>query len=64
MISSRLRRAIHDAVDIVLDALAEDGRAPANPRRKRAPAALPDPSTVTPEALAKADAALRRAGLG
>lgn len=65
--SPNVRRALHEALDHVLDALAEDARAGGPPvkkaKRYRAPH-VPDVSHLSPETLAKADLALRRAGLG
>ena len=60
--SPAVRRAIHEAIDHVLDAIAEDGREPKQ-RRKRAPAPLPDPATIDPFTMRKAEAALKKAGL-
>jgi hypothetical protein len=68
MITPGLRRALHEALDHVLDAVAEDERA-ANgttgkkARRYRAPY-VPTPeqlARITPEVRAQADAALARA---
>ncbi len=62
-----LRRAFHQALDIVLDALSEDERA-ANANhtpRKRRPLAKPLPPLppdVTPEELAASEERLARAG--
>jgi len=60
-VSPNLRKAFHNALDIVLDALAEEA---VTPKRKRARVeeapALPD--GVTEEELAASDARLARAG--
>jgi hypothetical protein len=58
-----LRRAVHQAADLVLDALATDEDAPAKAKVRRARALPPTmPSDVTPEELARVHAALDRAG--
>lgn len=64
MIGPGLRRALHEALDHVVDALNEDERqAPVKARRYRAPY-VPTPeelARVSPEAARKADEALARA---
>lgn len=64
----RTRRALHEALDHVLDAMAADAAEactlPANPRAKKLRARPPvDASHVPDETKAKARAALARAGL-
>jgi hypothetical protein len=57
-----LRRALHQALDLVLDALAEE---PEKPRRKRRPCVvrtLPLPADTTPADMACVEAQLARAG--
>jgi hypothetical protein len=57
-----LRRALHQAVDLVCDALTEDAEAkPAKRRRGPATPVIPDVE-VSPEALARAEERLSRAG--
>jgi len=60
-VSPNLRRAFHNALDIVLDALAEEE---ATPKRKRARVETVEalPEGVTAEEIAASDARLRRAG--
>jgi len=62
--SPNLRRAFHQALDIVLDAL-EDEAKEEKPKRKRRTVDAPPaelPSDVSPEELAKIHARLSRAG--
>ncbi len=62
-VSPRVRRALHEALDHVLDALAEDARE-ANPKpRKSRATPPPDIATIDPFTVRKADEALKRAGL-
>lgn len=62
--SPGLRRAFHQALDLVLDALAEEERqAPAKKRRKIAAKPMPPlPPDTTPEEMAQAAALFERAG--
>lgn len=61
--SPRVRRALHEALDHVLDAMAEDGReARPKPRKSRA-TPVRELTTIDPFTQRKADAALKRAGL-
>jgi hypothetical protein len=65
-VSPNLRRAAHQALDIVLDALAEEGRAAqpvAKKRRGQVAAELPVPAReLTADERAQLDRQLRRAG--
>jgi hypothetical protein len=63
-VSPNLRRAWHQALDIVLDAIAEEGAAePKKKRRGRARADLPPlPKDVTAEELARVKSQLAKAG--
>ncbi len=63
MVSPRVRRAIHEAIDHVLDAIAEDGRE-AKPARRASRATPPkDAATIDPFTMKKAETALKRAGM-
>ncbi len=60
--SPNLRRAAHQALDLILDALAEES-APVKTKKTRARATPPAlPPDVTPEELARIGAHLARAG--
>jgi hypothetical protein len=50
-VSPALRRAVHLAADLVLDALSADEDAPAKPKRRRGPCVppLPAASVLSPE---------------
>jgi hypothetical protein len=62
MISPQLRRALHTALDVVLDALEEEA-AGTKPKRTRTITPPPvDDSDLTPEALESARQHLARAG--
>lgn len=63
--SPNLRRAAHQALDLILDALAEEARGePAVKAKKRRPRAEPPtmPADMTPQELALIDRHLARAG--
>jgi hypothetical protein len=67
MISPAVRRAFHQALDLVLDAMNEDAAANDNAakrkRRPPTPAPLPPlPADLTPEELEQSDARLAKAG--
>lgn len=66
---SALRRALHQAVDLILDAIEEDRAgpvsAPVRPPRKsreRRPVTAPDTSDVSPELRARVEWAMRKNG--
>lgn len=65
MITPRLRRALHNALDLVLDALAEDaaeqGGAPKGKRRARIDPPMPEP-VVDELTRRRAEEALRKRG--
>lgn len=61
--SPGLRRAAHQALDLILDALAEEGREVKKPRRRgQAAPPLPPPVELAPELQAQLDRQLARAG--
>lgn len=60
--SPNLRRACHQALDLVLDALAEDAAAPTRARSRPTPRAEL-PANVTDATLRRANDALKKAGL-
>lgn len=62
--SPNVRRALHEALDLVLDAIAEDARGETSKvRRVRKPLPIPDVSKIAPDLKAKAERAFARAGL-
>ncbi len=58
--SPGVRRALHEALDLVLDAVAQEGRDAAKPRRQRKKATPPNVCDIAPETLVKARRALAR----
>lgn len=63
VVSPNLRRIAHEALDMVLDAWADDQKVTLKKTRKRPSPPLPDPAKISPGAMAKAEAALKRKGL-
>jgi hypothetical protein len=62
MISSNVRRALHQALDIVVDALNEDASKPAKRSRTVKEPAIPDVPQVANDVAADIDRRLERAG--